>query len=78
MNVVQTILNVRGEASLEKAVAMEVGNEDDKDLQADFLQQLSVDYGPKTRKVKTVTTDNLDNGGQDFNTDDTNKKTSQE
>jgi hypothetical protein len=66
MNVVPTILNVKGSALLEKAIAdQELHSMDENDLRRGFLDELGVDYPEKTLKTKKVLTDNLDNGGQD-------------
>ena len=71
MVTLQTILNVRGESSLEKAIAQEIHGLDDKDLKENLLQELSIDYGPKKHQTHTIIEDGLDNGGQDFNTANT-------
>jgi len=71
MNIVPTILNVRGSAVLEKAIAdQELHTMDENDLRRGFLDELGVDYPEKTLKTKKVLTDNLDNGGNYFSMDE--------
>lgn len=66
MPLVQTILTVKADEVLEKAIASDVSTVDDKDLTESFLNQMSVQY-PSThvKKEKTVVED-LSNEGQDF------------
>ena len=61
MNVVQTIITVKPDATLEKAIAAVVASDDDF-LTEPYLQEMSVQYGPKTRKTTTVVENLLDEG----------------
>lgn len=74
MNVIGSVLIVRADEVLERAIASDQGSFDDKDLTESFLNQMSVDY-PSQRKggKKTTITENMDeqdkgvvNDGQDF------------
>jgi hypothetical protein len=62
MHIVQTILNVRGDAVLERAIAGEIGSLDEKDLTKDFLEEMSTQYSPTPGPKKTIV-ENLDEQG---------------
>lgn len=73
MNVIGSVLTVRADEVLERAIAGDQGDYDDKMITENFLDQMGVDYpNQRTKKTRTVT-ENLDeqdkgvvNDGQDF------------
>lgn len=64
MNVVQSIINVKADAALERAIASEVGDVDEKDLTRDFLEEMSSQYTPTPGAKRTVV-ENLDEQRKD-------------
>lgn len=67
MQVIQTILTVKGDEALERAIAADVTSMDDNDFTHNFLEQMSTEY-PHYKGKKTTVVENWDEqGGQDFN-----------
>jgi hypothetical protein len=54
MDIIQSILTVKGDQALERAIASEIISED-PDLSETFLDEMSVQYGPA--QVKKITSD---------------------
>lgn len=72
MNIVETILNVKPDVSLERAIAGDVGSMDTNDLTESFLNQMSVDY-PHHKGPRKLVVEDPSNEGADFIADDTEK-----
>ena len=65
MNIIQSIITVKPDVVLEKAIAAEVGGMDDKDLTESFLNQMSVQYQPTHVKKTTKVVEDLSDEGND-------------
>lgn len=58
MDIIQTIITVKADDALERAVASEVS--DDANLTESYLNQISVQYGPTHVKKTTTVVENPD------------------
>ena len=66
MNIIPSIITVKCDESLERAIAADVGNMDENDLTESFLNQMSVEYRPDHYNGnRKVVVEDPSNEGQD-------------